>query len=129
MHPVLKRILVNGGLTAAILAVIGFVFAELAAMWLASGEGVRPGSAGVVEPVEGTLRTRVPLTLAFWGFVFVAVGELILHRVRRNRPAAQPTEPQQDDAEKLLNELLAQAEAKAAAEAAARGQETGGSDR
>ena len=56
--------------------------------------------------------------MALWGFVFVLVGELVMWRVRSKRAATKAAEPPPDDAEKLLNELLAQAEAKMAAEAA-----------
>ena len=105
MNPVLKRILVHGGLTAGLLALVGVGFAEIAKMWM--GDAAETGS---------TLRYRVPLMMAFWGFMFVAVCELVLSRIRKNAPV-KPAEPPQDDAEKLLNELLAQAEAKMALEA------------
>jgi hypothetical protein len=115
MPPVLKRILLHGGATAVILAGVGFLFAEMAGMWTARG-AERPGSADGSVPVSATLRYRVPLMMAFWGFAFVAVSEFVLHRLRRHAPA-KPPEPPPDDAERLLNELLAQAEAKMAAEA------------
>ncbi len=72
------------------------------------------------DPVGDSLRTRVPLMLALWGFLFVLVAELVIWRVRGNKPATKPAEPPPDDAEKLLNELLSQAEA--AAEARGEGQ-------
>ena len=121
MNPVVKRILVHGGATAVILAVIGFVFTQLAGVWLA-GAG-RPNSAEANPPLTESLRYRVPLMMAFWGFVFVAVTELILYRMRGSVPVKTAVAPPPDDAEKLLNELLAQAEAKMAAEQ--RSQETG----
>jgi hypothetical protein len=64
--------------------------------------------------------------MAFWGFLFVAVTELVLHRLRGPVPVKPAAATPPDDAEKLLNELLAQAEAKMAAEAAAKaeGQKT-----
>lgn len=108
MHPVLRRVLLHGGLTAAVLALIGVAFAELAGIWLA-GNTNRSGAAAN-EPVNAALRYRVPLMMALWGFLFVLVGELVIWRVRGNKPPA-PTAPPPDDAEKLLNELLAQAEA------------------
>jgi hypothetical protein len=118
MHPVLKRILIHGALTAAILALVGLLFAELASLWTTSRAG-RPASAELNPPLPASFRYRVPLTLALGGFLFVAVGELVLRRIRGDKPAAsaKPSSPQ-DDVEKLLNELLAQAEAKTAAEAA-----------
>jgi hypothetical protein len=113
MHPVLKRILVNGGLTAVILALVGLLFSELGGMWASA-----PGRPGATNPGQtgAALRTRVPLMMALWGFAFVVVCELVLYRIRRRAPA-KPADPVPDDAEKLLNELLAQAEAKMAAEA------------
>src|SRR4051794_29276484 len=121
MHPLLKRILLHGGLTAALLAVIGFMFAELAGMWLSTAAD-RPAPPGAAPPEA--LRLRVPLMMAFWGFVFVAGCEAVLSRFRR--PPAPAPERQPDEAEKLLNELLAQAEAKMALEAES--QKAGGSD-
>jgi len=118
MNPVVKRILVHGGATAVILAVIGFVFTQLAGVWLA-GTG-RPSSSEANPPLDESLRYRVPLMMAFWGFVFVAVTELILYRMRGSVPVKTAVAPPPDDAEKLLNELLAQAEAKMAAEAASK---------
>jgi hypothetical protein len=121
MHPVLKRILVHGGLTAAVLALVGVLFAELAGIWTAGGAG-RPGSVDLNPQPPEALRYRIPLTMALAGFLFVAVGELIKWRVRGNAPPASAAmkspAPQPDDAEKLLNELLAQSEAKMAQEAA-----------
>ena len=118
MHPVLRRVLLHGGLTALILAVVGAMLAELATLWL-SGHAARNADPTADEQVGAALRARVPLMLAAWGFLFVLVGELIIWRVRGSRPAAKPPETPQDDAERLLNELLAQAEAKMAAEAGA----------
>ncbi len=126
MHPVAKRIIVHGGLTAGVLALIGFMFAEMAGIWTAGSTG-KPNSADLNPSVTDSLRYRIPLTLAGAGFLFVAVGELIGARLRKNKLAAQPAQPQPDDTEKLLNELLAQAEAKMALEQESgnRSQETG----
>jgi hypothetical protein len=117
MHPVVKRILVHGGLAAGILAFLGLFFAELTITGTAGT--VRPGSANLNPPLPDSLRYRVPLTMAGAGFLFVAVGELIASRFRRPAPAPKPADPQHDDAERLLNELLAQAESKMAQEAEA----------
>ena len=84
MHPVLKRILLHGGGTAIVLAAVGFMFAEMAGMW--AGGASKPASAELNPPVSDSLRYRVPLMMAFWGFLFVAVSELVLSRFRR--PAA-----------------------------------------
>lgn len=117
MHPVLKRILLNGGFAAGILALVGVLFAQLAGMWVAGS--ARPGAPDLNPPLEESLRYRVPLTMAGAGFLFVAVSELLLWYVRgEKKPLTKKTaEVQPDEAEKLLNELLAQAEAKMAAEA------------
>lgn len=115
MSPLAKRILIQGTLTAGILALVGLALAELATMWAAGNAG-RPNAADLNPPPPDALRYRVPLTLAAAGFVFVAVGEWFAARARARKVAANPAPPQPDDAEKLLNELLAQAEAKKAAE-------------
>ena len=132
MNPVLKRILLHGGLTAGLLALVGLLFAEMAGMWMGTGAGP-PAPTDLNPPVgparmssarsrtsafslsQSPIRYRVPLMMAFWGFAFVAVCELVLSRFRK-RAAVKPAEPPPDDAETLLNELLAQAEAKTAAE-------------
>lgn len=111
MHPVLKRILLHGGLTAGVLALVGVMFAELAGIWL-TGNATPTTS----EQVGASLRYRVPLMMAFWGFVFVLVCELVVWKVRGSKPV-KPAAPPPDDTEKLLNELLAQAEAKMALDA------------
>lgn len=116
MSPLAKRILIQGTLTAVVLALIGLALAELATMW-ATGSAGRPNSSDLNPAPPDSLRYRVPLTLAAAGFVFVAVGEWLAARVRARKAAANPAPAQPDDAEKLLNELLAQAEAKSAAEA------------
>ena len=109
MQRVLKRIAVHGLLTAAVLAAIGLGFAELATLWLAASSS--PSTSVVPdEAVTGSLRYRVPLTLAAGGFLFVALGELLLRRRRAAKPAARKPEP--DPAELLLEQLLAELEAK-----------------
>jgi hypothetical protein len=113
MPPVVKRILVQSVLTAAILGLIGLGLAEMVFIWAAGNSG-RPSAADLNPPPPESLRYRIPLTLAAAGFVFVAVGEWMLARVRAWKEAAKPAAARQDTAEHLLNELLAQAEAKAA---------------
>jgi hypothetical protein len=115
MHPVLKRILINGGLTAILLAGVGLMFAQIAAPWAGAN---RTESAASAATVPDTVRVNVPLMMAFWGFLFVAVSELILWRLRGLKRPTPSVEKQPDETEKLLNELLARAEA-------ARQQETG----
>jgi hypothetical protein len=116
MHPVLKRILINGGLTAAVLGGVGLLFAQLAAGWASSN--VKPSPGEEAASVPESIRVNVPLMMAFWGFVFVAAAELVLWRLRGHKPPAPPAEKQPDETEKLLNELLERAEAARAAEAA-----------
>jgi hypothetical protein len=128
MHPGVRRVLVHGAFTAGALALVGVLFAELASIWAAGSAG-RPGSADLNPPLDPSLRYRIPLTMAGAGFLFVAVCELAAWYVRGNKPPAKPTDPPPDDAEKLLNELLAQAEAKMAAESEAREQKTEGGER
>jgi hypothetical protein len=114
-----------------LLGVVGFVFAELASIWLAGSPGTRIATGEPVTPADAdgelssSLRTRVPLLMAVWGFVFVAAGELLLYACRGNpRPPVQPPPPP-DDAEKLLEELLRQADATAAQGSGAGSHESG----
>ena len=67
MHPVLRRILLHGGLTAIVLALIGAMFAELANIWLV-GNAPRGAAVNANEQVGSALRARVPLILwsALW---------------------------------------------------------------
>ena len=118
MHPVLKRIVLNGILAAGILAGIGVAYAQLAGMYLAIRTPVRsapgaPPAPPSEDPAVGGLVYRIPATMALWGFVFVAAGEGLLYLWRGNRAAraAKPPEPQPDPAAALLEELLRKAEA------------------
>jgi hypothetical protein len=125
MREVFRRIALHGALTAVVLGILGFMFAELASLWLVGSPGVRSATGAAVEGTDtqgaigANLRARVPLLMAVWGFAFIVVGELVLHWWRsRRKPVAAPAQP--DEAEKLLEELLAQAEASRQS-----GQETG----
>ena len=102
MPPILKRILVNGLLASATLAMIGFGFAELASMFMAAKTPDTAAPAG--------LHYRVPAMLALWGFLFVAFGEWALAWWRSFRPAIPPKEPQPDPAEVLLDQIMTQVE-------------------
>lgn len=131
MRPLLRRIAIHGALTAALLGVLGLVFAEVASVWLGSSGPPRPGG-GPSPPasasdgaVISSVRSRVPLFMAAWGFGFVAAGEVLLHLWRSRKPAPPPSPPQPDEVEKLLDELLAQAEAASRQGPGAGGQETG----
>ena len=112
MSPVVKRIAVNGTLAALFLAVLGYLIANIAVMFLPAAA---PGTDEVALPdddLADTMKVRLPLTLAAWGFAFVAVGELLLWAVRGNRtPAAGPTRAELDANERIIQELLAKADA------------------
>jgi hypothetical protein len=125
MPPILKRILANGLLTAGVLAIIGFGYAELAGVYLMTRTPSRGTFDGPVpaaraeDPVASQLRYRVPAMMALWGFVFIAAGEGVLHFWRRHRAAvvALSTERKPDPAELLLEQIMAQVEAAKAAPA------------
>ncbi|WP_439621433.1 hypothetical protein [Gemmata sp.] len=112
MSPVVKRIAVNGTLAAIFLAVLGYFIANIAVMFLPAAV---PGTEDVAPPdddLAATMKVRLPLTLAVWGFGFVAVGELILWAVRGNRPpAVGATQAELDANERIIQELLAKADA------------------
>lgn len=116
MQRVLKRIALHGLLTALLLGVVGAMLAEMASMWLSSAAGPRvaqvEGGAAPLSALPDTVRTRLPLTLAVWGFAFVAIGELLIYAVRGEKPAAPKAvaPPGPDPAVQLLEELLSQAD-------------------
>ncbi len=114
MHPVLKRILTQGGLTAILLAIVGVLFGQMAGMWATANLG-QPDSPEA-DAIAESIRVNVPLMMAFWGFVFVVVWELVRWRLSLRKPVVTTAAPQPDETEKLLNELLARAEAARAAE-------------
>jgi hypothetical protein len=125
MQPLFRRIAIHATLAAVILAVMGWMFAELASIWLAGQPAPPPLAGGVqvtveMEDVGGTLRRTVPLRMAIAGVILVVVGETLLHFWRKRKPATAPTpaSPPPDDAEKLLEKLLAEAEARTRAQAA-----------
>jgi len=132
MRPTAIRILKHGISATLVLAGLGYGMAEVAGLWvnaqqpvqsdrelLETADAVPPINHG--EEISSTLRTRLPFTMAAWGFGLVAVLEL-LRRMVKGDPAATPPPPPPPDpdaeVEKLLNQLLEQAEAaKAAREA------------
>lgn len=130
MPPTLIRILKNGLPAAAFLAFVGYLMAEVAGVWFDSQvppPPVDPSEGRFVPPtgedVSGTLRFRLPLAMGFWGFLLVAVFELVLRfwrgpnitRTKIPERARGPLPPPEDDVEALLNQLLQQAEAAEAA--------------
>lgn len=119
MHPLLKRILLNGFIAASLLAVMGFGLTELARLWMAGQAPARaqPGApVAAADDMADALGARVPLTMAAWGVAFVVVGELFLWFVLKRRPAPppppKPAAP--DPAEVLLEQLMLEAESKQA---------------
>jgi hypothetical protein len=114
MHPILIRILKQGIPVALILAAIGFLMSEAAGMFIAVQSG-GDSSVNVGEHLTRTLQRRLPFTLAAWGFGLVVVFELVLGLLRGRKPTPAPNSapavPTEDETEKLLNQLLQQADA------------------
>ncbi len=121
MRRLFLRIALNGGLAAAVLGLIGLLYAELAGLAFAAGrapERFGPVEVGVPPPpppddITPTLRTRVPLAMAGGGFLFVAACEGLLYWWR-GHPAEKKTKaprPTAVDPERQIAELLARVEA------------------
>lgn len=119
MQPVLRRIALHGALTALLLGVIGFMFAELASIWLAASPGTRAATGAPIDSpdadgaIAAKLRNRVPLLMAMWGFGFVAVGEFVLHFWRSRRKSNLVSVSSPNESEQHLAELLREVDAKA----------------
>jgi hypothetical protein len=122
MRELLRRIAINGGLAALILGVIGYFLADLAAATLQTPIGTRSAGAPSAEEAErgraivAEMRYTIPRNMAIWGMGFVVGFEILRHLIRGRRtttPAPPRPAPPPDETEKLLEELLAQAEAKA----------------
>lgn len=128
MRDTLIRVLKSGVPTALVLAALGWVMAEAAGLWLAgqpvsrSQPGIPSDSSAATgsEDVADMFRSRLPFAMAAWGFGIVTAFELTLGLWRGGKkPAARPVAvPTEDEVEKLLNDLLRQAEAAEAARAA-----------
>ena len=93
MRQTLRRILKHGTLAALVLAVLGYVMAEVAGMYLATLRSDRSD----VDPewanaIASDLRRRMPFGMAVWGFGLVAVFEFLGWLVRGTPPppAAKP---------------------------------------
>jgi hypothetical protein len=120
MNELLRRIAIHGGLTALILGVIGVVLADMAASSITTPTGARTPAAqsaeetAVVEKSAESLRTTIPLAMAVWGFGFVLLYEVIRHLLCGKKTLVPIEPPEPDSTEKLLEELLSQAEAKSA---------------
>lgn len=121
MSPVTRRILIHGLLAGGMLAVVGVMLASLAGTWLSSQPTPRtaPEAGGLpaniaADDIGDQLQWRLPLTMAAWGFVLVAVGECLVAVFRKpakTAPAA-PTPDQQ--AEAIIQQILAEQQANAA---------------
>lgn len=116
MPTTLLRILKSGVPVALALAGLGYLYATIA--------GILVGSTAGAE-VDPDMRVRVPVVMAAWGFGLVAAGELLFGFGRRTAaatPPAAPVEPGSGgldpDVERLLNDLLAQADLARAKDAA-----------
>jgi len=98
------RLLTNAVPTMLLLAVCGY----LAAHWTGSFASNErdPG-----EQLTETLAWRLPFTLAAWGGSFIVLYE-IARAIWGKKPAAEAEPERRDDeAEALLNQLLAEADA------------------
>jgi hypothetical protein len=113
MNPLVRRIAIHGALTAFVLVVIGLMMAEMATIWISATVPTRPG-AKTAPPDTSALRFRLPLLMASTGFALVAIGELLMHQLRKNRIPPVPKQSAPDQTETLLNELIAREETKAA---------------
>lgn len=120
MRTTLFRILKHGGIVAAGLFVVGYMFGQLATVWV-GGSTVRGGPVMVTgdtapaPPVVEGLKWRVPLTMAGWGFLLVSGYELLAGMWRRptERPPDKTSVTEADASEAAVQEFLREAEAKA----------------
>jgi hypothetical protein len=136
MRVTLVRIAKHGLPTAALLALLGFLMAEMAGIWVASQPAPSAPRASVESPADTAapadrpdtvavraLRYQLPLEMAAWGFGLVVLCELWLALWRSKKPPMHPPglrPPTDAEVEELLNQLLQQAEeAEAARKAAA----------
>ncbi len=117
MPTTLLRTLKSGVPVALALAGLGYLYATIV--------GILAGSTAGVE-ADPDMQVRIPVTMAAWGFGLVAAGELVFGFGRRTvaaAPVVVPAEPGpgglDPDVERLLNDLLAQADAARATDAAA----------
>ncbi|MCE9564405.1 MAG: hypothetical protein K8U57_20400 [Planctomycetes bacterium] len=117
MPLVLQRIAIYGTFAALFLALLGVVLGQMASIMIPRSPEI-PGAAeaGIPNPdaeILATIQTRTPIMMAVWGFVLVTIGELLLHvwRSRKPAPPPGPTPQERIDTEKVLQELMAKAEA------------------
>jgi hypothetical protein len=118
MRSLLLRILKNGLMTAVLLGALGYALGEFATTVLESNAPPRMTSdappAQQSNVLATDLKARMPLTLAGWGFALITAIELVRFVVRGGKSEATPKPappPVTDETAKLLNELLAKADA------------------
>lgn len=106
-----KTILVHGGMVAAVLAVIGYVLAQAAGMWIGSQSAPRTFDAGAApatvtggSELATALEWRLPITMAVFGFALVAFGEGVKALWKRP-PVAPPSNPHEIEMQRMLREL------------------------
>jgi hypothetical protein len=101
------RILKSAVPSALMLALVGYLFAEMAGVWYDSHMTTpEHKSTATVDH----LRSRLPLTMAAWGFGLVTLYELV-RSLWRPRPEPKPAvaEPSvEEQLQKLLREAKAQ---------------------
>jgi hypothetical protein len=117
MNPVVRRIAIHAVISAVVLGAFGLLFVQVASVWLEfSDPGARPGervvSAEVDDAFVSALRARVPFYMLA-GVTFVVLCEVAAHwwRSRKGTPPPAVPQPQPDEAERLLLELLSKSEA------------------
>ena len=123
MRTTLIRILKNGTFVAGALLIIGAMVGQIAGMWVASQTPARVGlvqESGNSERVSNgdslatSLHWKMPLAMAGWGFALVAGFELVTSMWRQPKTVtASIAKPKADDAEKMVQQFLKDAEAKA----------------
>jgi len=111
MRPLLIRIAINASVTATLLAITGFAFAEMSATILNANSKDWQATNKDSQIWTNELRYRLPLVMALGGVVFVVIGEMIRFAIVGRPVAAKAILPPEPDAEKLLEDLLKQVEA------------------
>jgi hypothetical protein len=101
------RILKSAILAALVLAGLGYLIAEMAGTWF---EVNNPTRTHGPESVSATLRQRLPLTMAAWGFGLVAFYEF-LRSLWMPKAKPKPITPE-PNVEAQLQQLLREAEAR-----------------
>lgn len=95
-----KTILVHGLMAAGVLAIIGYFLAQLAGMWVATQSQPRVSWEANALPIRdagidtteltATLAWRLPLSMAAFGFILVAIGEGLRSIWKTQPPQSEP---------------------------------------